>query len=379
MARPGARSIGTPRKFRWLFDIKKRIAGVVGFDVFSITQQGIKVKDLESNDGQVSMDYSKYQFVEVGDFAMNHMDLLTGGVDIASARGVTKSRLSCCCNSGIIQFVASDSYCVCFKCVIGIRLFMATAKEVLNWGAGGCLPENFKDFPFSASTEVRAKPTSPHFQYREAVKLMQLVAEQERLVMLLDEKLKALAFVCYDSPETKQVRVGSVAQIISRPVSAKRRRGIHTHWRFTTEAEGVPTKKRTNRMKWVTLIFFGSRKATLSSADSSRGKVQLRWHPKKTMAVLFHTGIQCSVVLPGLTLTEYLLALLMTPHGNFLLNENSRGAAGRNRPLNITTFSKKDPLPNLEVQQRVAEAFHCRKQLMIEISRRVRLFLTTPL
>ena len=41
----------------------------------SITQQGIRVKDLESNDGQISMDYSKYQFVEVGDFAMNHMGL----------------------------------------------------------------------------------------------------------------------------------------------------------------------------------------------------------------------------------------------------------------------------------------------------------------
>ena len=77
------------RRTRRLCEIKKRIVGELGFDVLSITQAGIRVKDTDSNDGQVSMDYSKYQLVEPGDFAMNHMDLLTGFVDISSQRGVT--------------------------------------------------------------------------------------------------------------------------------------------------------------------------------------------------------------------------------------------------------------------------------------------------
>ncbi len=74
---------------RRLFKIQKRIAGIDGYDVLSITQQGIKIKDISSGVGQLSMDYSKYQFVEVGDFAMNHMDLLTGYVDISNRLGVT--------------------------------------------------------------------------------------------------------------------------------------------------------------------------------------------------------------------------------------------------------------------------------------------------
>ena len=74
---------------RWLCEIKKRIVGELGFDVLSITQNGIRIKDTESNDGQLSMDYSKYQLVEVGDFAMNHMDLLTGYVDMSPFVGVT--------------------------------------------------------------------------------------------------------------------------------------------------------------------------------------------------------------------------------------------------------------------------------------------------
>ena len=33
------------RRVRRIFDIKKRIAGELGFDILSITQQGIKVLD----------------------------------------------------------------------------------------------------------------------------------------------------------------------------------------------------------------------------------------------------------------------------------------------------------------------------------------------
>lgn len=77
------------KKSKYLFEIRKRIAGILGFDVLSITQKGIKIKDIETGGGQLSMDYSKYQIVNIGDFAMNHMDLLTGFVDIAKVQGVT--------------------------------------------------------------------------------------------------------------------------------------------------------------------------------------------------------------------------------------------------------------------------------------------------
>ncbi|WP_218690455.1 restriction endonuclease subunit S [Psychrobacter sp. BF1] len=77
------------KRFKTIFKIRKRIAGELGHDVLSITQKGIKVKDIESGEGQLSMDYSKYQLVSKGDYAMNHMDLLTGFVDISKYDGVT--------------------------------------------------------------------------------------------------------------------------------------------------------------------------------------------------------------------------------------------------------------------------------------------------
>ena len=71
------------------FCIQKRIAGKEGYDVFSITQNGLKIKDISNNDGQMAANYSGYQFVYPGNFAMNHMDLITGGVGLAAAFGVT--------------------------------------------------------------------------------------------------------------------------------------------------------------------------------------------------------------------------------------------------------------------------------------------------
>ena len=77
------------KKVKYLFRIKKNIAGEEGYTVLSITQKGIVPKDLSKNEGQLAESYANYQLVNQGDFAMNHMDLLTGWVDISKYSGVT--------------------------------------------------------------------------------------------------------------------------------------------------------------------------------------------------------------------------------------------------------------------------------------------------
>ena len=76
-------------RLKYMFHIKKDIAGQEGYTVLSITQKGIIPKNIANNEGQLAADYSKYQLVKPGDFAMNHMDLLTGWVDISKYDGVT--------------------------------------------------------------------------------------------------------------------------------------------------------------------------------------------------------------------------------------------------------------------------------------------------
>ena len=57
---------------------------------------------------------------------------------------------------------------------------------------------------------------------------------------------------------------------------------------------------------------------------------------------------------PNVLDTGFLLAFLQTDWGQLLLDYHSRGAAGRNRPLNARTLMKeKISLPPLESQRRI--------------------------
>ena len=74
---------------KYLFEIVKRMAGREGYNILSVTQKGLKVKDISGNQGQIAENYSGYQFVFPSDYVMNHMDLLTGWIDCSDQFGVT--------------------------------------------------------------------------------------------------------------------------------------------------------------------------------------------------------------------------------------------------------------------------------------------------
>lgn len=74
---------------RSLFQIRKEIIGREPETVLSITQSGLKIKNILENEGQLANSYANYQIVHIGDFAMNHMDLLTGGIGVSQYEGVT--------------------------------------------------------------------------------------------------------------------------------------------------------------------------------------------------------------------------------------------------------------------------------------------------
>ncbi|WP_454623200.1 restriction endonuclease subunit S [Brucella anthropi] len=62
--------------------------------------------------------------------------------------------------------------------------------------------------------------------------------------------------------------------------------------------------------------------------------------------------------------TSYLLGLLRSRYGDFLLNEASRGSAGRNRPLNVRRLAKeKIPLPGSDLQRAVEQAVYSERRL----------------
>jgi type I restriction enzyme, S subunit len=173
-----------------LFEIKKRIVGTLGFDVLSITQQGLKVKDTERNDGQLSMDYSKYQLVEPGDFAMNQMDLLTGYVDIARTRGVTSPdyrvfslRHPTRCFDRYYLYLLQNCY--------RSKIFYAFGQGASQLGRWRLPTDQFKSFLFP-QPPLQEQLQIAAFLDNETAKIDVLAEEQQRLIELLKEKRQAV-------------------------------------------------------------------------------------------------------------------------------------------------------------------------------------------
>jgi len=252
--------------------------------------------------------------------------------------------------------------------------FFGLRQQIISLATGGGQPNVSQDILRTlrvACPNDDEQTRIAAFLDQETAKIDELVAKQKRLIELLIEKVKCLVLSSFDLPETKQLRFGSVAQIISRPVTQKEdeeyaRIGLYNKGR------GLFHREASEKDDMGDSDFFWVEEGDLIISG------QFAWEGAVALASEDDTGCVVShrfPVLrgvPGVSFTEYLFALLLTEHGDFLLNENSRGAAGRNRPLNITALLKeKIPLPSLKIQQAVVNAVHYKKQLLVEISKQI--------
>ena len=129
---------------KYLFEIVKRIAGKEGYDILSVTQKGLKIKDISQNEGQLAESYANYQFVYPTDFVMNHMDLLTGWVDCSKDFGVTSP------DYRVFRLKDKENDLSYFKYVMQIcymnKIFYSLGQGVSNLGRWRLQTESFNNF-----------------------------------------------------------------------------------------------------------------------------------------------------------------------------------------------------------------------------------------
>ena len=170
-------------KVKQHFEIKKRIAGKEGYDVISITQQGLKVKDISSNEGQMAANYSKYQFVYPGDYAMNHMDLLTGFIGLSDIFGVTSP------DYRVFSAVDVDRtdlkyFLYVFQLGYKRKIFYGLGRGAANKGRWRMPAINFKNYDI---------PVPPIEEQREIVEYIEL--ETEKIDLLKKEVEKQIGYL----------------------------------------------------------------------------------------------------------------------------------------------------------------------------------------
>ncbi|MBL1226560.1 restriction endonuclease subunit S [Enterococcus sp. BWR-S5] len=133
-------------KIKNKFTINKRVNCIDNPVVFSMTQRGIKEKNIEDYSGQHAESYSKYQQVLKNDFVMNGMDLLTGYIDISNYKyGVTSPdyRVFTLNNSKDLAEYFLMYFQMCYK----QKIFYGLGQGVSKLGRWRLQTKTFKNFP----------------------------------------------------------------------------------------------------------------------------------------------------------------------------------------------------------------------------------------
>lgn len=177
---------------KYLFDIVKRIAGKEGYDVLSVTQKGLKVKDITSGDGQLADNYSGYQFVYPTDYVMNHMDLLTGWVDCSEFFGVTSPdyrvfRLMDKAANNLVY------YKYVMQCCYMNKIFYSLGQGVSNLGRWRLQTSSFNNFKVPAPPKAEQDEIA-NFLDSKCTEIDTLIADKKRQLDILADYKKSLIY-----------------------------------------------------------------------------------------------------------------------------------------------------------------------------------------
>ncbi|ANQ51491.1 restriction endonuclease subunit S [Flammeovirga sp. MY04] len=168
-----------------IVSIKKNIIGFEGPDVLSITQRGIKKKNITSGEGQLAVNYSNYQIVDKGDFAMNHMDLLTGYVDISRYDGVISPdyRVFQVSRNEIDKNFLLRVFQYCYQ----QKVFFGFGQGVSMLGRWRLPADNFLNFRI-ALPSIDTQTRIATYLDTQCQKIDTAIAKKERLIELLKER-----------------------------------------------------------------------------------------------------------------------------------------------------------------------------------------------
>ncbi|MNJ53618.1 hypothetical protein D3C77_490150 [compost metagenome] len=205
---------------------------------------------------------------------------------------------------------------------------------------------------------------------RETARIDALIEKKTRFIELLREKTLSLVGQAFKCKESRWIRLQHVCDVVSRSVGNEEEKS-YVRLGLYNRGRGIFKKEETDAEDMGDSEFFWVEPGDLILSG------QFAWEGAVALANVEHESCVVSHRYPiirgraGEVLTEYLFAFFLSHYGDFLLNDCSRGSAGRNRPLNIVSLLKwKIPVPPMDLQEKVAALVRYRRELLhkVEIS-----------
>jgi type I restriction enzyme, S subunit len=196
-----------------------------------------------------------------------------------------------------------------------------------------------------------------------------LIRAKKRQLALLGEVRQSVTEEVLRSPGVRSVRLGVAAELIQRAVDRQRQQ-VYNPIGIFNRGRGIFRKEPTKGADLGDSRFFWIEEDDLVLSG------QFAWEGAVALASSKDSGCVASHRYPILrgrpqfVASAVLLAFFKTQFGALLLDQHSRGAAGRNRPLNAHSLLKeKIPVPPLSAQLRVIDLVLLEARLAESVNR----------
>jgi len=208
--------------------------------------------------------------------------------------------------------------------------------------------------------DLDAQSRIADFLDRETARIDLLIEKKQRLVATVAPRFQALIHAANESAIWQ--RFGFCATYASRPIPSApeisyTRLGLYNHGRGFFKKNEAPFEELGDSS------FFFVREGDLVFSG------QFAWEGSVGLVSSDEDGCVVSHRYPVYVgkngvLSAYLYAYFRTHHGQFLMENCSRGAAGRNRPLNSRILEKeKIPIPSPDLQEAIQKVVYFERSL----------------
>nr|WP_165388353.1 restriction endonuclease subunit S [Sphingomonas populi] len=302
-------------------------------------------------------DRSAYKRVRPGYLAYNMMRAWQGAVGVSTVDGAVSPAYVVAKPTGEIH---SAYYQYLLRTPIYIGEMHRGSKGIadfrkrLYW-------EQFRQIvlpvpPIDEQREIAA------FLDRETGKIDLLIEKKEQFLRCSAARIEALVDRAISDSDVPRVRFEHVTRRIHRPATLSEHTNL-VRLGLYNRGRGIFKKPATDEEGMGDSDFFFVKEDDLIISG------QFAWEGAVALASSDEEGCVVSHRYPiyrgenGVK-SAYLTGLLRTNFGDFLLNEASRGSAGRNRPLNTGRLAKeKIPVPGMKLQEAIEQAIKLEKRM----------------
>ena len=215
-------------------------------------------------------------------------------------------------------------------------------------------PDDFLCIPFVCPPIQEQKSIVKFITYIDEL-VRRFIRNRRRMIEIFAERLEATTNDALKIFGTQQLRLGVVADRVERPINNLDNE-IYTPIGLFNWGRGIFHKPPTKSTELGDSSFFLIKEGDLVLSG------QFAWEGAVALAGQEDTGCVASHRYPilrgknGIVESAYLFSFFRTGMGHVLLDHHSRGAAGRNRPLNASNLMKeKIPIPPSHVQQGITD------------------------